>query len=109
MQAQSRGGYSSPRPMFTEQLESRTMLSVTITDGQMEVTGTDADDIIIIQLDADDSNLLVILDNDVPTFFDKRSLGLDVFAFFVDGLDGNDELRVDESNGRINLGFTFFG
>src|SRR3954469_3986648 len=109
MQAQSRGGVCSSSPVVSEQLESRTLLSVTIQGGEMIVQGTDSDDVIIIHLDASDPNLLVIEDNDVPTFFDRRQLSLEVLAFFVQGGDGSDFLQVDETNGKIHIGFTFQG
>src|SRR5436190_11870114 len=104
MQAQSRRGRSSSAPfLFTEELESRTLLSWTMQDGVLLITGTDADDVITISLDASDSNLLVVTDNDVPSFFNKHDLAFDVHAIVMQGLDGNDDLEVDESNGRINF------
>src|SRR4051812_45632512 len=109
MQAQSRGGGSSSSLLFAEQLEARTLLSVTIANGEMQIFGTDADDVIVIRLDADDPNLLVIEDNDVSTFYEKRQLSLDVFAFFIEGFDGNDLLQIDESNGKIRIGVQIQG
>src|SRR3954468_14692345 len=103
MQAQSRGGPSSAGSSFIEQLESRTLLSVTIDDGVLTITGTDADDVITISLDASDPNLMVVTDNDVSTFFEKSQLALDVHGILIQGLDGNDDIEVDESNGRIGF------
>src|SRR5215216_6577732 len=109
MQAQSRRRSCSAQSAVTEQLESRRLFSVTVDNGFLIILGTDADDIITISLDADDSNLLVITDNDIPTFLDKRQLSFAVRASIVQGLDGNDELRIDESFGRISFGFALYG
>src|SRR5258705_3205504 len=109
MQAQSRRGSHSAQPVVSEELESRTLLSVTLSGGFLVSTGTDADDVITISLDADDPNLVVVMDNDVPTFLDKRQLALDVHGIIVDGLDGNDDIEIDESNGKIQLGSVIDG
>src|SRR5437764_10261680 len=101
MQAQSRRGSGSSVPVVSEELEGRMLLSVTILDGELQITGTGADDVITIKLDADDSNLIEIdVNDDPPTFLDKRQLALDVHGVLVQGLDGNDDIEVDESNGR---------
>ena len=47
MQAQSRGRSSSARSVFTEELECRILLSWTMQDGVLFITGTDADDVLI--------------------------------------------------------------
>src|ERR1051325_6895003 len=105
MQAPSRRGSCPAFPLFSEELESRTMLSVTIQDQQLVITGTDADDVIILKRDADDSNTLEIdVNDDPPTFMNLRELAFEVHSVFVQGLDGNDDIEVDESNGRIRLG-----
>src|SRR5437868_12434330 len=110
MQAQSRRGSSSARPLFTEQLESRTLLAVTVANGELQITGTAGDDVISIKLDASDGNLIEVdVNDDPPVFLDKIQLSLTVHGIRVDGLDGNDDMEVDESNGRIRLAMTFDG
>src|SRR5881394_3137900 len=110
MQARSRRGSPSAVPVVSEELESRMLLSVTLDQGELIVQGTDADDVIIIKLDADDPNLIEIdVNEDPPTFLDKRQLALDVHGMAVIGLDGNDDIEFDESNGRIPLAARILG
>jgi len=109
MQAQSRKRSCSPPALF-EALESRTLLTVTITNGELQVIGTDADDIIRVKLDSSDPNLIEVdVNDDPPTFLDKRQLALTVHGIRVIGLDGNDDMQVDESDGLLRLGITFDG
>ncbi len=99
-----------------EQLESRQMLTVDISNGNLIIQGTNGDDVITLTVDSDDPNTLVITENDsstnfedVSTFFNIRQLSLDVHIIEVFGLDGNDDLEVNEEGGPIRISTTFDG
>src|SRR2546423_1185374 len=89
-----------------EALEGRRLLSagpspVSLNgSGQLRIKGTNGPDVIVVSLDATDSTKLDVSMNGTVTQVDvaqvKRSIR-------IDGRGGNDDIRVDQTNGTISI------
>lgn len=87
-----------------ERLEGRRMLSasagpVLSHGGELRVEGTGGNDQIVVSLDAKDKSKIDVSFNGVTSSFPAAS----VRRIRIDGRDGNDNIRTDESNGTISI------
>ena len=89
-----------------EALEGRRLLSagpspVSLNgSGQLRIKGTNGPDVIVVSLDATDSTKLDVSMNGTVTQVDVAQ----VRRFIrVDGRGGNDDIRVDQTNGTISI------
>lgn len=90
-----------------EALEGRRLLSATLgTDGVLDVAGTKSHDVIRVSLNASDATQLDVTVNGTTNTFDLASVTAGVR---INGGKGNDDIRVDETNGAITLDFTLVG
>lgn len=90
-----------------EALEGRRLLSATLgTDGMLDVAGTKTHDVIRVSLNASDATQLDVTVNGTTSTFDLASVTAGVR---VNGGKGNDDIRVDETNGAVSLSFTLLG
>src|SRR5438046_1987947 len=83
-----------PRPQL-EQLEDRTLLSVSAAGGAVALTGTAGNDAFVVQLAA--GNQIRFSDDGGATFSAPMSLS-DVQSVLVRGVDGQDTLTLDAGN-----------
>lgn len=86
-----------------ERLEGRRMLSVsagaTLHGGELRVIGTNRNDTIVVSLHPGDATQLDVSLNGATSSFAVSA----VRRIRVDGRDGNDNIRIDESNGKISI------
>jgi hypothetical protein len=86
-----------------ETLEDRTLLSISFSgpgnSGVATVTGTPGADQFIIRLNPSDATMIEFSDDGGSTFTDAVLSG--ITAVNVNGLQGNDTLTIDESNGLV--------
>ena len=80
-----------------EQLETRTMLSVSLQSGVLTVNGTSGNDQIALAVDGNDNTLL---DVSVNGALQATPAAVSVNQIQVSGLVGNDVFTVDDSNGN---------
>jgi Ca2+-binding RTX toxin-like protein len=97
-----------------EALESRVLMSVEMSAGQLIITGTNGDDVITISTTASDRNTILIEDNGVPTEIDLRNLAFDIRSIHVDGEEddfgaGNDLIEFNGDFGKIHIAIEAFG
>jgi hypothetical protein len=93
-----------PRPFLAlENLEDRTLLSISAptagTPGPVTITGSAQADRFVIRLNHDDANTIEFSDDHGATF--TAAALADVNGITVNGLAGNDELVIDNSNGLV--------
>src|SRR5215204_175535 len=91
------------RPVL-EPLESRTLLSVSVDNGTLNITGTDAADYIQVR-PAKDRALLKVIFNSEISFFNKA----DVTAIHVDAGAGDDTVMISEIRATIESPATLLG
>jgi Ca2+-binding RTX toxin-like protein len=97
-------------PGMVEQLEGRRMMSVSMQDGVVVVSGTDgADSVQIFATDAGSQPMLCveIYSGDQGTVANFPLS--EVTGVKVDGLGGNDHLFVDRTYGALSVPVTLFG
>jgi Ca2+-binding RTX toxin-like protein len=86
-----------------ERLEGRRMLSASagaaLHGGELRVIGTDGNDTIVVSLHPGDATQLDVSLNGATSSF---AVGA-VRRIRIDGRDGNDNIRIDESNGKISI------
>ena len=80
-----------------ETLESRRHFSVTLTDGLLQIVGTEGKDKLDVVLDQDDTGTVVITLNDQSFTFNAD----DIEGASIDMRGGNDTVKFSEKNGRI--------
>src|SRR5947199_5741807 len=91
------------RPIL-EPLESRTLLSVSVDNGTLNIVGTDAADNIRMRV-ARDKSLLKVWVNDQVSLFPKA----DVTAINVDAGAGDDIVMISQIGGLIEIPATILG
>ena len=87
-----------------ERLEQRQLLSASLDDGLLTITGTDGNDRVSIMKGAKGNLLQVTLNGQKSTF--KK---FDVKRVLIDGMDGNDSLQVWEAGMSFNVPVTIRG
>src|SRR5688500_15813087 len=88
-----------PATELIESLEGRRLLSVTLSNGLLNITGTSGIDDIEVERASLNSSRLKVEVNDSERFFNLSS----VSRIKMDGLGGNDKLEVDEEFGPITV------
>jgi Ca2+-binding RTX toxin-like protein len=90
-----------------ELLEERRLLSAAasavVRDGLLRVRGTDGNDVIRLSLNAADPTKLDAFVNDTTAPLGTFDLAQLTRGVRVDARDGNDDVRVDETNGAVTL------
>jgi hypothetical protein len=94
----------STRPLL-EALEQRRLLSASLDNGVLTISGTDAADDIEIHLQIDDPGTLVVEEGDVQQTFALA----DVTKIVADGGAGDDRIRIDDRFGTIAVPVQFSG
>src|SRR3954471_3054010 len=89
-----------------EQLESRRLLSATLEDGVLMVSGTNHSDKITLRLNHDDTSKLDVSVNGEVTQFAVADITGGVKMY---GKNGKDHMMVSETEGAITLGVTMSG
>jgi hypothetical protein len=100
---------------MVEGLEERTLLSITFSgpsnSGVATITGGPGDNQFVIQLKPTDATMIEFSDDGGATFVDAAISG--ITAVNVNGMQGNDQLTIDASNGLVGeatpLPITFDG
>ena len=97
-------------PVF-QQLEERRLLSAAVEAGILTVVGTDANDTITVGLNATDNTKLDVNVNGTVSSF--ALLNADTTAAItgikISGGNGNDSIKIDQTNGGIVLPATLIG
>src|SRR5947208_2021993 len=88
-----------------EALEGRRLLSagptpVSVNSGQLRIKGTNGPDVIVVSLNATDATKLDVSLNGTVTQVDAAQV---TRVIRVDGRGGNDDIRVDQTNGTISI------
>lgn len=99
---ESRRPFAHP---LLETLEQRRLLSASLADGVLTITGTDLADDVEISLQLNDPNTLVVEEGDVQTTFSLA----DITKIVADGGAGNDRIRIDDKFGAIGVPVEFTG
>src|SRR5215470_12091349 len=89
-----------------ETLEMRRLLSATLENGVLVVTGTVESDHMVISLHHEDHTMLDVGVNDETTTFNIADITGGVQMI---GLSGKDHMSVDETEGAIDLNVTMNG
>jgi len=89
---------SRPESFAVERLESRALLTATITRGILAIRGTAGNDVIEVRRSADDASILQVIENGDVVFSREVSA---VRQIRVDGGDGNDEITVSQDGGAL--------
>ncbi|MFM8379881.1 MAG: beta-propeller domain-containing protein [Planctomycetia bacterium] len=89
-----------------ERLETRALLTATISRGILSIRGTVANDVIEVRRSADAANVLQVVENGRVTFSRVASA---VRQIWVNGGDGHDEIIVNQANGVIAIPTTIRG
>jgi hypothetical protein len=85
-------------PFDVEHMEPRRLLAAIVT-GELTVTGTKANDTIVVRLSATDPTMLEVDDNGVVTPFAAENMrSLRIF-----GLEGRDTITIDDANGVVDI------
>src|SRR6059058_4533426 len=95
--------HEATRPVL-EPLESRTLLSVSVDNGTLNIVGTDAADSIRVRV-AKDHNLFQVKFNGQVSLIHKA----DVSAINVDAGAGDDIVMISEAGGIIEIPATVLG
>jgi len=95
-----------PGAFSVERLESRALLTATISRGTLSIRGTAADDVIEVRRSADAANVLQVVENGRVTFSGSAWA---VRQIWIDGGNGNDEIIVNQANGVIAIPTTLRG
>lgn len=95
----SRKNKSARRATLIEALESRQMLSVSVSNGTLTITGTSGNDTITVVNDAVTKDMLVVSVNGKLNGVDAVKLK----RINISALEGNDLVFIDQSNGAITL------
>src|SRR5438874_10571243 len=82
---------SAIKPIL-EQLESRRLLSVALVDGQLQIKGTNGDDVITVDSNDFASRIRVVINGSVRRFNTS-----DIGTIFISALKGDDNIRVADS------------
>lgn len=89
--------------MDVERLEGRRLLSASVgavlLGGELRVTGTEGNDTIVVSLHAGDGTRLDVSLNGATSSFAVSAIR----RIRIDGRDGNDSVRIDQSNGNISI------
>src|ERR1700761_4929152 len=88
-----------------EPLESRRLLTVTLTNGQLAITGTSKNDVISVFIGPDNSTQLDVKVKDFTTVYSLAS----VKSIFIHGNAGDDSITISEAYGNITLPVTVYG
>jgi uncharacterized secreted protein with C-terminal beta-propeller domain len=96
----ARTNRSRPAALGVEWLESRALLTATITRGILAIRGTAGDDVIEIRRSAEDANILQVVENGAVTFSREVSA---VRQIRIDGGAGDDEIAVSQEGGALAI------
>src|SRR5262249_52691111 len=87
--------------LTVERLEERALLSITFSGtgnaGDVTITGSNVTDRFVVRLQPGDATMIQFSDDGGATF--TTAALTDVTSITVNGLDGNDRLTIDNSNG----------
>ncbi|MGA2501738.1 MAG: hypothetical protein ABSH20_28695, partial [Tepidisphaeraceae bacterium] len=87
-----------------EGLEARQLLSVTLENGLLQITGTDQADQIKVRPVANPAKLKVVVNHEV-SYFNRA----DIQRIRIDALGGNDNVQIYEVGGKITIPAAIYG
>ncbi len=88
-----------------ESLEPRSLLSASLREGVLSITGGSGKDQILLSLNAPDADRLLVSQNGRVRSFELA----DVTAIVVNGRGGHDLIELDQGNGPIEIPTTLLG
>ena len=92
--------YRTTQTLHVESMESRELMTASLSRGLLNIQGTKFDDVIEVRRAPDQPNVIQVVENNKVTF---SASALKVARIRINGAAGSDSILVNEANGKISV------